>query len=404
MQLSFTEPPPIIPSYSLTGDLLAYLKCGLQYRYHNKGRLPPSKPVQLWFGEFIHAIMEEAYLRYSRDRAPRAFPWNWEDDIRPIELEIDRRLRARGLVAPYQLFCPYETNGDNCSCRGPTQQPHQLLASRRTEAAVNTWGAHLFPLISEPEVPLRSIRPMPVEGQRRADYYEVTGIVDVIGSVQFSEAPPGNLILHHMNNDTDFCNMITDLSDSQYEIILDYKGMRRSPTTSPAWQHYAWQVLTYAWLRAQQPNAARVIAGIVLFINELEPSGEDMKDLQQDVQLQRTDIMPSRHDRQAIMNWRPRQEVPRLTRQFCEKRSIRVITVETNNIDRSLREFDNVVRDMESSVLTEMTGQRILNAWQVRPSGAPYIAPEDRTCTACDFKHYCPLAPRVGEGGPPNAP
>src|SRR3954447_15101820 len=95
MHLTTRDLPYVLPTYSLTGDLLAYLKCGLQYRYQNRGALPPSTPVQLWFGEFVHATMEEAYRRWKT--TPTRFPWTWNQDIRPIELEVYRRLLARGL-------------------------------------------------------------------------------------------------------------------------------------------------------------------------------------------------------------------------------------------------------------------------------------------------------------------
>ncbi|MGO0123079.1 hypothetical protein [Desulfothermobacter acidiphilus] len=158
--------PYIIPEYSLTGDLLAYLTCGLQYRYYNRAALPPSRPVQLWFGEFLHSVMEESFRIWRQNPEEHPFPWPWEEKIRPIELEIHKRLAVRGLNPPPQLFCPYPAGyKDRGLCPDP-KHPHKLLASQRTEAAINIWGPHLFPLITEAEVRLRGTRPMPPLARR----------------------------------------------------------------------------------------------------------------------------------------------------------------------------------------------------------------------------------------------
>lgn len=383
MTLSIKPTPYLIPPYSLTGDLLSYLKCGLQYRYQNKGSLPPSKPVQLWFGEFIHGVMEEAFVRWSQGSAPPNFPWSWQPTIREIELVIAQRLMARGLYPPPNVFD-----------RKPTS--NFLIASQRAEAAINTWGPHLFPLIAEPEVKLKGIRQMLATPSPRATYYEIQGIVDVLGAVQLTNAPRANLILHYLQNDSGIKAAITTASskpitNSTYEIIVDYKGTRRPAVTSDDWQRYEWQVLTYSWLRAQQPNSAPVIAGILLFINELIPSDENLEDLQKEIKTNRTDVMPAGPDLKAITSWNGGKLA--LSRPFLEQRSIRIIQVGSTPVNTSLSNFDKVVRDIETSVAHETGGRGIKASWQATP--------ELRTCTACDFKTYCDVSLQAG---PPAAP
>lgn len=390
MPLTIRPIPYIIPEYSLTGDLLSYLNCGLQYRYHNKGSLPPATPVQLWFGEFVHGVMEEAYLQW-RDLNKKTFPWDWSEIIRPIEMQNHRRLEARGLFPPPNLFCPYDNSTQRQGLCPDHNHPHKLLASQRTEASINTWGQHLFPIIQEAEVKLTGIRPMPnyTHGISRSNYYGVTGVVDVLSSVTLNNAPPGNLILHYLQQNEQIQLLIDELPDQEYEIIIDYKGMRRPPSSnnSGSWAHHDWQVQTYAWLRSQQPDAKPVIAGIVFYLNELYPSKEDLKSLQIDISLGNTDIMPTGSDLTNIASWNKNSPIPSITTTYREKRSIRIFPINQQSVISSLESFDAVVDNIEGSVRDEVSKGAIIGAW-------PPV-PEERTCTACDFKTFCPTpAPR----------
>lgn len=378
MPLSWRQPPYKIPEYSLTGDLLAYLTCGLQYRYYNKGSLPPSTPVQLWFGEFIHGIMEEAYLEW-RDNQRRQFPWSWDSEVRNIEIQIDKGLKGRGLYPPPNLFCPYDSSEKTQGLCSDTNHPHQLIASKRAEKAINTWGQHLFPLIDDAEVRLGSIRDMPnyQGGISRSNYYGVTGVIDVISSVNLQSVPSGNLILHYIHQSPLLKKKINDLNSPEYEIIIDYKGMRRPPINNSLWQYHEWQILTYAWLRSKQPESKPIVAGILFYLNELVSSSEDMKELKEDVAHKSTDIMPQGLDLHNIVNWR----------KFRESRSIRIISADDDKIQKALGKFDGVVSNVESCVFSESGGSNITSSWQPNPN--------ERTCTACDFKTFCPNpAPR----------
>ena len=104
---------------------------------------PPPIPVQLWFGQFIHSVMEESYLEW-RDQDKKEFPWDWKTEIREVEMEIHNRLMAQGLSAPLNLFCPYdETKTTKGLCRD-TNHPHKLIASRRAEYELSILGANTF--------------------------------------------------------------------------------------------------------------------------------------------------------------------------------------------------------------------------------------------------------------------
>ncbi|MDG6250732.1 PD-(D/E)XK nuclease family protein [Methanocalculus sp.] len=391
MTLAVKSKPYIIPEYSLTGDLLSYQTCGLQYRYQNRGALPPSIPVQLWFGEFIHGVMEEAYKTWRTDPASFRFPWSWEGEIRAIEMNVNRRLKAKGLRRPPRLFCPYDETMNTPGTCPDADHPHKLLASRRAEAAINTWGPHLFPLIDNAEVKLKGCREMISyqEGVHRSNYYGIKGIVDVISSVSIERVHAGNLIHHYINANPEIRAMIDELSSLDYEIIIDYKGMRRPPVylsqsvRNLTWNAHEWQVLTYAWLRSRQVDAQRPIAGIIFYLNELVPSADDIANLKQELRDGLTDIQPTgRMDKQTLAKWKRGSKKSALSPELREQRCIRLIPITEERRQQSLRAFDEVVAEIENSIVQEMRRGSIQGCW--RPN------PVEKTCTACDFKHICP--------------
>jgi hypothetical protein len=392
MTLSVRPEPYIIPSYSLTGDLLAYRNCGRQYRYQNRGALPPSKPVQLWFGQFIHGVMEESYRRWRAQRDSWAFgggarnllDFPWDDDmLAPIIDDVISRLAAQGLV--YRNRAMLE------------------LAINRAREAINSIGRWLFLLIDQAEVRLSGIREMPLpQGNiRRADYYEVTGVADVLTSVQLSTADPSNLILRALLDNTDVSAIVQAArrqgQSQNFEIIVDYKGMRR-PADQPdtagdnddTIQRYEWQLQTYAWLREQQQGASRVLAGILLFVNELVPSNEDIRALRSELfgpLGPRSSITPPPSDLIMLQNWRPGTPIS-LSLEYRLARAIHVVPMTDVTIQDSLQNFDSVVSEIETSVCQERLGGTIDQSWRARPV--------ERNCTVCDFKNFCSESPYRG--------
>ena len=239
MKLPSRSKTYMIPEYSLTGDLLSFLTCNLQYRYQNKGTLPPSKPVQRWFGEFIHGVLEEAYLQWDLNN--KSFPWDWKSDIRPIEDMIDIRLQVGGLY-PYDEDLFYSLLNSELELEDLNEHDHKKLASARAEKAINIWGPHLFPLINSSELLIKGLRKMPNydENISRSNYYGINGVVDVLSSLKINKNLNqtnldnyDNMIVEFLKKDKKFQQKIANHNaGDEYEIIIDYKGMKRPPQQS----------------------------------------------------------------------------------------------------------------------------------------------------------------------------
>jgi hypothetical protein len=360
-----------LPSYSLTGDLLGFLRCGLQYRYTRIGKLPASRPVQQWFGEFIHGVLEEAFRRYQASvklGAPSLPPWpdTELDDIRKL---IKDRLAARGLRA----WAP----------------DLEQLGDERATAAVQELGPHLFPLIHRAEVRVTGARLLPPIAShlqfREADRYEMVGVVDVVTHVQLADpALAANPIVHAVSG------ALGGGMPPEFELIIDYKGMRRPPVAKASakhslWTQYEWQLQTYGGLRQKQPDALQVVAGVLLYVNELYPTRSDLKLLKDEVLNGMTDVppVPGSPDDVAIRAWRSSQPLPQLTFGYRLARALRIVPISAASVNQAEAAFDDVVKDIETCRGREEHGAALLKAWDRNPT-------QESTCVVCDSRTYCP--------------
>jgi hypothetical protein len=222
---------------------------------------------------------------------------------------------------------------------------------------------------------------------RRADRYEVKGVIDVVTSVQLTDpALRSNPVLTAIS-----ARLPRELPPN-FEVIIDYKGSRRPPPTSPPAgrinlrELYDWQLQTYAYLRQRQPGALPVVAGVLIYLNEFLPTERDLVRLQREISAGTTDVPVPADVRAALMAWQLRRRAPmkppRLPFDFRLARALRITPVTDISIRQALRSFDAVVARMEEAQAREMRGTSIQAAWQADAS-------DEQTCAACDHRTYC---------------
>lgn len=332
----------------------------------------------MWYGEFIHGMLEEAFLLWRNSKP--AFPWPYTEvstDTRPGPPEPG--------LEPHDIRSigwPIETSLAQQGKRARSRDA-RASAYRRAATAINTLGPTLFHLIETNEQKIIGTRELPSQEaptvERRADQYGLKGIIDVLSQVTLSSTHSDNAIRAAVAE-------IVDDTDGAYEVIVDYKGSRRPPVSDDPrseWQLGQWQVLTYAWLRQRQPEARPVAACVLVYVNELSPGGGDYTRLLADINQSRTDVFPEPNsdDDNRLRAYTPGTE-PGLSAEFLLKRALRVIPVTDAAIEEATTAFDGIVSRIEHRVATEAADGSIRTVWEANCT-------EEATCVACDFKEGC---------------
>ena len=127
---------------------------------------------------------------------------------------------------------------------------------------------------------------------READRYEIVGIVDVITHLALQDPELGsNRLVRLLRAE------LGGALPEAFELIIDYKGMRRPPlrgsgTRPTLWEIYGWQLQTYAHLRRAQDDHLPIAAGVILYLNEFVPTQSDIDTLRTEIAHGYTDVQP----------------------------------------------------------------------------------------------------------------
>ncbi|WP_198019566.1 hypothetical protein [Pseudogulbenkiania sp. MAI-1] len=271
----------------------------------------------------------------------------------------------------------------------PRNRDARMTAYARAAAAINLIGPHLFPLVVFAEEPLAGSRPLPpVSGiaSLRAERYGVTGVADVLTNISLSQVPTNNLLRVAIERELKLQGVALP---PEFEVIVDYKGAARPDIgyeQKDYWQQHDWQIQMYAWLRARKAETKPVVAGVVLYVNELLPSTTDVIGLRSQIRGGKSDVVPERgsEDYYVLQTARAGSDArSELSESFRIQRALRVIPVTPTSMQAAGQAFDHVVLDIEQRISSEIALGDISHVWQ--PS-----CQDTSTCIACDFRYFCP--------------
>lgn len=450
-QLKEKHIPREMKSYSIVGDLISYLRCPLAYRKIKIGNLTPSRPSQLWFGNFLHGVMQDLFYLYKID-VPIPPP------LKPTcELKINMQNKKQKINDPPERskdidFFDYYKNIKNCnlSCTDKRclyricadvfrRLAAQRIFSRSTimvQSAIfrvymllKDIGRELIPLINAAEIPLKGVYryenknffsqeiihnfpKIPI-----STFFEVHGIIDVITQIDLKKyklilerknpkefkqnyilESIGKVLCPELNRPSsqkseELINYEKNIIDSLltkynngFEIILDYKGQERPNLKDSEWESHEWQLRTYKWLRDQQSQGAPVIAGILIYVNEVFLSLPKIREMVKSIKNKETDtefndsILNDLKKNKYINYNKPENNALRYAR------VIRFIDLQDNLSNKqALESFSKTVLKIEGCIYMEKESGNINRIWECHQNA--------QMCGTCDYryKNLCPV-------------
>jgi hypothetical protein len=239
----------------------------------------------------------------------------------------------------------------------------------------------------------------------------MAGVIDVVSHIELSRPEVASNPIVQKVRET------LGRLPTNFEIIIDYKGSRRpaKPSSTPKkgavpslWDQYNWQILTYSDLRQRQPGSHQVVAGFVIYLNELLPLETDLEKLEDDLKAttSATDEPVAPAD---LSRWRKQARATERTAKATLsnggkgsellaskdlivtpvpwevrlRRALRLVPVFQKDLEGANQQFDQVVYQIECCRGREFHKGQILGIWPMYPD-------DQQTCAPCDVRTWCP--------------
>jgi len=160
------------------------------------------------------------------------------------------------------------------------------------------------------------------------------------------------------------------------------------------WAQYYWQIQTYAHLRKMHEDSLPVAAGVLVYVNELFLTWDDLLALRDEIAARLTDVIPfpGSEDQKKLSLHPPKgpkddsnRYPPQMSIDYRLRRALRIIPVSEVTVKDSLENFDKVVARIEICRGMEQGNGQVTTVWEKNAT------PENiDTCKACDYRTFCP--------------